>query len=232
MPLDCKLFAAVFSHCVLILQEADLDCICISPKANPPVCKLVNFHKFLYDLKHSAKSEKAKKMKSKVQTVRTLNFRAAIEHGDFTIKIRQMRSFLQKRIPVKAAVVKPRRRLQRTEMLDPGPFLEQVKELMGNLIAFEAVSTAKSGVLMMSPRKLEKGETIASEDSKDFPVPKPMKIIKTITLAEAEQRAQNALLRKAALSRRVQKGGGVVVEDSDDEPWAGGEEVSDGEEPP
>ena len=53
-----------------IADELELDLVEISPSANPPVCKVIDYSKFLYQLKKKEKEQKAKNVKVVVKEIR------------------------------------------------------------------------------------------------------------------------------------------------------------------
>jgi translation initiation factor IF-3 len=70
---------------------AGLDLVEISPKATPPVCKIMDFGKYKYDSKRNL--QKAKK-KQKVAGIKEIRLRPAIGEHDLNIKINQLRGFV------------------------------------------------------------------------------------------------------------------------------------------
>ncbi|MDR2437078.1 MAG: translation initiation factor IF-3 [Endomicrobium sp.] len=72
-------------------QEKDLDLIEISPQANPPVCKIVNFSKFKYEME---KKEKEAKKKQKNSHVKEIRIRPRIGGHDLEVKIKHAREFI------------------------------------------------------------------------------------------------------------------------------------------
>lgn len=79
----------------------DLDLVEISPKADPPVCKVTDFSKFLYQQKKKQKEIKAKAVKVVVKEIR---FGPQTDEHDFNFKLRHAEKFLQEGAKVKAYV--------------------------------------------------------------------------------------------------------------------------------
>lgn len=84
-----------------IAQEQGLDLVEISPQADPPVCKIIDYNKFLYDKK---KKEKEMKAKSKVSEVKEIRFTPNTDDHDFNFKAKHAESFLKEGNKVKAYV--------------------------------------------------------------------------------------------------------------------------------
>jgi len=72
-------------------QEAGLDLVEIVPTSEPPVCRLMDFGKFLFDQKK--KKSEAKKKQRQVQ-VKEVKFRPGTDEGDYRVKLRNLTRFL------------------------------------------------------------------------------------------------------------------------------------------
>lgn len=82
-------------------DELDLDLVEISPNANPPVCKIVDFQKFLYQQKKKQKELKVKQTKVVVKEIR---FGPNIDEHDFNFKLNHAKKFLEEGAKIKAFV--------------------------------------------------------------------------------------------------------------------------------
>jgi translation initiation factor IF-3 len=82
-------------------QEQGLDLVEISPNVDPPVCKIINYNKFLYDKK---KREKEMKAKSKASEVKEIRFTPNTDDHDFDFKAKHAIEFLKEGNKVKAYV--------------------------------------------------------------------------------------------------------------------------------
>ena len=80
-----------------------VDLILISPNANPPVCKMVDYKKFLYDIKMKSKEAK-KKQKETKQDTKELRFGPNTDEHDYLFKLKHADNFLTKGDIVKAYV--------------------------------------------------------------------------------------------------------------------------------
>lgn len=81
--------------------EAGLDLIEIAPKASPPVCKILDFGKYKYEVKRNL--QKAKK-KQKVVELKEIRMRPAIGEHDLEVKINHIRGFIEKGNKVKVVM--------------------------------------------------------------------------------------------------------------------------------
>ena len=82
-------------------EDLGLDLVEISPKANPPVCKIIDYQKFLYNRKKKQKELKAKTQKTVVKEIR---FGPNTDDHDFDFKLRHAKKFLEEGSKVKAYV--------------------------------------------------------------------------------------------------------------------------------
>lgn len=82
-------------------DEMELDLVEISPNANPPVCKIIDYQKFLYQQKKKQKEMKAKAIKVVVKEIR---FGPNTDEHDFLFKLRHAEKFLKEGAKVKAYV--------------------------------------------------------------------------------------------------------------------------------
>jgi translation initiation factor IF-3 len=84
-----------------IAQSQQLDLVEISPGANPPVCKIIDYNKFLYEEK---KKKKEMKAKAKTSEVKEIRFTPNTDDHDFEFKVKHAEKFLQEGDKVKAHV--------------------------------------------------------------------------------------------------------------------------------
>ncbi|UOY06024.1 translation initiation factor IF-3 [Muricauda sp. SCSIO 64092] len=82
-------------------EELELDLVEISPKANPPVCKIIDYKKFLYEQK---KREKAMKAKATKVIVKEIRFGPQTDDHDYEFKKRHAEKFLKDGAKLKAYV--------------------------------------------------------------------------------------------------------------------------------
>nr|WP_194715939.1 translation initiation factor IF-3 [Erwinia persicina] len=73
-------------------EEAGVDLVEISPNAEPPVCRIMDYGKFLYE---KSKSSKEQKKKQKIIQVKEIKFRPGTDDGDYQVKLRNLIRFLE-----------------------------------------------------------------------------------------------------------------------------------------
>jgi translation initiation factor IF-3 len=86
---------------IRMAQDQQLDLVEISPNADPPVCKIIDYNKFLYEKK---KKEKEMKAKSKASEVKEIRFTPNTDDHDFDFKAKHAEKFLKEGNKVKAYV--------------------------------------------------------------------------------------------------------------------------------
>ena len=95
-----------------IAGNRGLDLVAISPDASPPVCKILDYGKYKYEL---SKKDKLTKKKQHAVNTKEIRLRPKIEEHDFNFKINHARKFLEKGHRVKASVLFRGRELSHKE---------------------------------------------------------------------------------------------------------------------
>ena len=86
---------------VAMAREAELDLVEISPNAKPPVCRIMDYKKFLYEQKKKQKELKSKQTKVQIKEIR---FGPNTDDHDFNFKLNHAKKFLSEGSKVKAYV--------------------------------------------------------------------------------------------------------------------------------
>lgn len=84
-----------------IADEQELDLVEIAPMANPPVCRITDYQKFVYQQKKKQKEQKAKAVKV---TVKEIRFGPQTDDHDYNFKLKHAKNFLKEGSKVKAFV--------------------------------------------------------------------------------------------------------------------------------
>jgi translation initiation factor IF-3 len=138
-----------FERAMQLADEAGLDIVEVSPNADPPVCKLLDYGKFKYEAQKKA-SEARKKQKT--IDVKEIKFRPNIEQHDYDVKMRSMRKFIEEGDKVKVTL-----RFRGREMAhqDRGmKVLERVREDLDELAKVEQFPKmeGRQMIMVMTPR--------------------------------------------------------------------------------
>ncbi len=87
---------------IRLAQEKGFDLVEVSPQARPPVCKIMDYGKYKYEL---AKKAKDAKKKQRYLQLKEMRFRPKTEEHDYSFKMRHVREFLMQGSKVKVMVV-------------------------------------------------------------------------------------------------------------------------------
>jgi translation initiation factor IF-3 len=109
-------------------KEMDLDLVEVAPNASPPVCRIMDYGKYLYDL--HKKAQEAKKHQKQIQ-VKEIKFRPKISGHDYDFKMRHVQRFLREGNKVKITVMLRGREKAKPELAHNiiDRVLEDVKDL-------------------------------------------------------------------------------------------------------
>ena len=135
-------------------RRAGLDLVLIVPDANPPVVKIMDYGKHLFDLK---KAKTAQRKKQKQIQVKEMKFRPGTEEGDYQVKLRNLVRFLEDGDKAKVSL-----RFRGREMAHPEIGLELLKRIETDLEEHGSVETApkfegRQMTMVLSARKRKKG---------------------------------------------------------------------------
>ena len=130
--------------------EKDVDLVEISPTAKPPVCKLMDFGKYKYE--QSKKRDEAKKKQKQIQ-IKEIKFRPGTDEGDYNIKMRNVKRFLEDGDKVKITLRFRGREMAHQEF--GAQLLERVKADLEELAAVESFPKmeGRQMVMMVAPKK-------------------------------------------------------------------------------
>lgn len=120
-----------------IAEEQGLDLVLISPLATPPVCKVMNYGKYRFDM---MKREKDAKKKQKVAEVKGMQLSMNIADNDLNFKAKNVKKFLANGDKVKVVLRMFGRQLQNPQMGMP------IMEKFANLVAEEGEITSPATV--------------------------------------------------------------------------------------
>ncbi len=96
-----------------IANSKNLDLVKVSPKANPPVCKIMDYGKYMFE---QAKREKEARKNQKTINIKEVWMRPKIEEHDFNTKLRHTQKFLKEGNKVKVSVRFRGREMQHTSL--------------------------------------------------------------------------------------------------------------------
>ncbi len=94
-------------------EDSGLDLVEIQPNADPPVCRIMDFGKFRFE---QQKKTQAAKKKQKIVEIKELKFRPVTDVGDFLVKMRNLRRFIEEGDKVKVNIRFKGREMAHTEL--------------------------------------------------------------------------------------------------------------------
>ncbi len=131
-------------------EEEGLDLVEIQPQADPPVCKIMDFGKFKFELQK--KANEAKK-KTKQVEIKEVKFRPVTDEGDYQIKLRKMREFLAEGDKIKVNI-----RFRGREMSHQELGMEMARRIEGDLGEDVVIESrprleGRQMVMMIAPKR-------------------------------------------------------------------------------
>lgn len=133
-----------------IADEQELDLVEISPTAVPPVCKIIDYSKFLYQLKKKAKEQKQNAAKI---TIKEIRFGPQTDEHDYQFKLKHAQNFLSEGSKLKAYVFFKGRSIlfkeQGEEILNR--FVNDLEEY--GKVDQQPTLEGKRMIIMLSPKK-------------------------------------------------------------------------------
>jgi translation initiation factor IF-3 len=153
-------------------REKNLDLVEISPTAQPPVCRIMDYGKFLYQ---NEKREREAKKKQKVITVKEVKFRINVDDHDYETKKNHVLRFLDEGDKVKATIFFRGREMTRQGL--GREILERLIKDVENrgLVEFRPRQEGNTLHLILAPKKNEAGakEKPAAKPAPKAPAPPP-----------------------------------------------------------
>lgn len=131
-------------------EEAQLDLVEISPNANPPVCRIMDYGKYLFE---QSKQKAAAKKKQKQVQVKEVKFRPTTEEGDYQVKLRNLMRFLTEGNKAKVTL-----RFRGREMMHQELGVQLMERILVDLAEFGAAEQhpkleGRQIVMVLAPKK-------------------------------------------------------------------------------
>lgn len=131
-------------------EEADVDLVEIAPTANPPVCRLMDYGKFKYSEQKKAHENK---LKQKVVQIKEVKFRPGTDDGDYNVKLRNLKRFLEDGDKTKITL-----RFRGREMAHQELGMELLKRVEADLVEYGTVEQhpkleGRQLMMVIAPKK-------------------------------------------------------------------------------
>jgi translation initiation factor IF-3 len=133
-----------------LAEEAGLDLVEIQPNADPPVCRIMDFGKFKFE---AQKKANAAKKKQKQVEIKEVKFRPVTDEGDYQIKMRKMRAFLEEGDKIKVNIRFRGREMSHQEL--GREMAARIEADLGEEIVVESRPRleGRQMVMMLAPKK-------------------------------------------------------------------------------
>lgn len=133
-----------------VAEEHELDLVEIAPTAKPPVCRVMDYGKFLFD--ENKKLHAAKKKQKQIQ-IKEVKFRPGTDEGDYNVKLRNATRFLEQGDKVKVTLRFRGREMAHQEL--GTKMLKRIEEDLSELSVVEQFPKmeGRQMVMVLAPRK-------------------------------------------------------------------------------
>jgi translation initiation factor IF-3 len=131
-------------------RASGLDLVLVAPEAEPPVCKVMDYGKHLFELK---KTKAAQRKKQKQIQVKEIKFRPGTEEGDYQVKLRNLKRFLEEGDKAKVSL-----RFRGREVVHPEIGMQLMTRIAEDLsdwgsIEAEPKFEGRQVIMVLAPKK-------------------------------------------------------------------------------
>lgn len=170
-----------------LAREAELDLVEIAPMANPPVCKILDYSKWVYEQRQR---DKESRKKSQAVVIKEMKYRPKIGGGDFDTKTRKVGEFLSEGHKVKVTIMFRGREVAHPEL--GMKILNRIAELIGPSAKMEAIPKldGRNMVMVLAPDK--KAQIAAAKAAKQGDRREPRAAPSSVTTAPSAEPADDA----------------------------------------
>jgi len=131
-------------------RAAGLDLVMVAPDAEPPVCKVMDYGKHLFELK---KTKAAQRKKQKQTQVKEMKFRPGTEEGDYQVKLRNLKRFLDEGDKAKVSL-----RFRGREVVHPEIGMQLMTRIADDLSDLSSVEAepkfeGRQVIMVLAPKK-------------------------------------------------------------------------------
>ncbi|GAB2906131.1 translation initiation factor IF-3 [Paralcaligenes ginsengisoli] len=144
---------------IRLSEESEVDLVEIAPNAEPPVCRLMDYGKFKYQ---EQKRQQEARAKQKVIQVKEIKFRPGTDEGDYQVKLRNLRRFIDEGDKAKVTLRFRGREMAHQEL--GMRVLERVRDDLAEICLVEAMPKleGRQMVMVLAPRKKAAGKQDAA----------------------------------------------------------------------
>ena len=131
-------------------RDSGLDLVEISPNAEPPVCRIMDYGKYKFEL--SKKAQEARKKQKQIQ-IKEVKFRPGTDEGDYNVKLRNLRRFLEAGDKAKVTIRFRGREMRHQEL--GNQLLDKIEQDVSDIAVVEQrpKMEGRQMIMVMSARK-------------------------------------------------------------------------------
>ncbi|WP_081621759.1 MULTISPECIES: translation initiation factor IF-3 [unclassified Thioalkalivibrio] len=131
-------------------RDSGLDLVEISPNAEPPVCRIMDYGKYKFE--QSKKAQEARKKQKQIQ-IKEVKFRPGTDEGDYNVKLRNLRRFLENGDKAKVTIRFRGREMRHQEL--GNQLLDKIEQDVTDIAVVEQrpKMEGRQMIMVMSPRK-------------------------------------------------------------------------------
>ncbi|AHG64272.1 translation initiation factor IF-3 [Advenella mimigardefordensis] len=144
-----------------LAEQEGVDLVEIAPNAEPPVCRIMDYGKFKYQ---EQKRQQEAKAKQKIIQVKEVKFRPATDEGDYQVKLRNLKRFIEDGDKAKVTLRFRGREMAHQEL--GMRVLERVRDDMAELVQVEAMPKLEGRQMVMVLAPKRKAVTTGKADDK------------------------------------------------------------------
>ncbi|WP_245395557.1 translation initiation factor IF-3 [Anthocerotibacter panamensis] len=135
---------------ITIAQEKDLDLVLVSPDADPPVCRIMNYGKFKFE---QEKKQREAKKKQHTVDVKEIKMRYTIEAHDYQVRLRNAQKFLAEGDKVKCTIMFRGREIQHADIAKK--LLVRLAQDLHEIadVQQEPLTEGKNMIMILGPKK-------------------------------------------------------------------------------
>lgn len=150
-----------FREALRIAEERELDLVEVAMQARPPVCRIMDFGKYKYEM---SKRDKEARKKQRIVNIKEVKFRPNIEDHDFQVKMRNAMRFLKDGDKVKVTLM-----FRGREIVHPQIGQKLLERLAAELDAFALVERApklegRNMIMILAPRPDQERRSSIAKD--------------------------------------------------------------------
>jgi translation initiation factor IF-3 len=145
-------------------RELDLDLVEVADKANPPVCRVMDYGKYKYE---AAQKAKESRRKSTNVVIKEMKYRPKIGGGDFDTKTKKVEKFLSEGHKVKITIM-----FRGREVAHPELVAEEIDHV-GRVEVYPKLDGPRNMIMVLAPDKKAQAASSSAKKTTDGPEPTP-----------------------------------------------------------